>query len=180
MKFCILLVVLCAGCLTGSAEISKKELKEYSHTIEINGVDCRTQKNKSKNKYEVFTIDFSHDEQKSMDGLIARIAVEIVDKADKTKKTYLVTDTIPLGNSEDQSRNYTGTGYFELSIPHGSFDRLGVTAYAFELGVMEGGTFVPFDAKYNKVKTFDELTGRTATPFPGKYRLKQTFWVDGN
>lgn len=52
MKFCILLVAFCAGCLTGSAEISKKELKEYSRTIEINGVDCRTDKSKSKKKSE--------------------------------------------------------------------------------------------------------------------------------
>lgn len=177
MKFCILLVVFCTGCLTVSAEISKKELKEYSRLIKIDGIECSTQKNRSKKEFELFTIDFSSDEDKSLVGLVARIAVELVDA--QTKQTYLFTDQISLTDPSSRSDQYIGEGYFELEIPHGSFEKLKTTAYVFEIGIMDGKTFVPLNTKSKKAKSFEELAGKPSIPLSGNYRLRQVSWVDG-
>jgi len=180
MKYDMLLVAFFASCLMAAGELSKKEIKEYSHMIEIDNVENRAVKNRSNNKSEVFTIYFTSDEEQNLKGLAARIAVEVVDRADKEKKPYLVVGQTALRDPTKHFDNYTGRGYFEFVIPYGSFGRLDVKAYAFELGVLQGKTFVPFDAKYDDVKTYEELTGRTATKFPGKIKLTQSFYVTNN
>jgi hypothetical protein len=177
MKYGILLIAFCAGCLAASGEVSKDRLKALSRLVEIDGVECETSKNRSDVEYEVLTINFSSEES-SLTEITARIAVELTDT--HAKKTYLVTDSVRLRDPTKTSSTYTGEGYFELQIPHGTFEKLKTTAYAFELGVLDGKTFVPFDAKYKKVKTYEELTERTTTPFPETCRMGQSFWIEGN
>jgi len=172
MKYGILLLVaFCASCWVASGEVSQDRLKDLKKLVQIDRVKDSEHKN-SAGKCVDLRIDFSSD-QEGLEDVFARVAVELTDKV---KKTYWVeaSKTYPA----DFGENYTGEGYWMLMIPYGSFDKLKVSAFAVEFGVMDGDKFVPFDAVYDGVKTFDELIARTTTPFPGECKFGYTYMVD--
>ena len=175
MKYYILLVAFCAGCFIASAELSKSDLRDFGRLVRIDGVRASTNKKNRDEVYEVLRIEYSSEED-GLDDILFRVAVELTDK--KTKETYLAQKTRGHGNFSNHKGDYIGEGYWEFVISCGS-RRLKITGYAVEYGVMDGETFVPLDADYDDVKSFEELTTRTTTPYPEKVKLSSTYMVDG-
>ena len=102
-----------------------------------------------------------------------RVAVELTDK--KTKQTYLVKKIGKFADLLDiLEGEYNGEGYWELYMPYGDFDKLKMTAYVVQFGVLDNNTFVPFLAEFDDVKSYDELIERTAKEFPNSCRLLMT------
>jgi hypothetical protein len=171
MKYIMIGVALCVSCLMATGEISEDRLEELEDLIAIDSVSDTTEKTKS-GKVEVVEIFFSSDVEVP-EGIVFRIAVEFTDKE---KNTYLVEKVSKYGRF---SETYVGEGYWKLKMPNGSLERLKITGYAAENGVMDGKKFVPFNGDYDDVKTYEELTSRTTTPFPEKCSMGRTQYVDG-
>ena len=168
MKYMMILAVLFVSCVMAVGEVSKDRLKELERLVQIDGVRDSTDKTNA-GKVEVVQIDFSS-RDRHLDGVVFRIAVELTDS---DKNTYLVEQSREYGTFPEGYLNY---GDFKLRIPHGSFGRLKITGYAVEHGVMDGDKFIPFeDGDYDDVKTYEELTSRTTTPFPEKCKLGCTY-----
>jgi hypothetical protein len=175
MKYTLLLGAILSIGLMAMGELSKSDLRDFGRLVSIDGVIESTNKKNRDKVYEVLRIDYSSEED-GLDDILFRVAVELTDK--KTKETYLAQKTRGHGNFSNHKGDYIGEGYWEFIIPCGS-RRLKITGYAVEYGVMDGETFVPLDADYDDVKSFDELTTRTTTVFPGKVKLSSTYMVDG-
>ena len=177
MRYLALLIVFCMGCVAASGEITRKEMKKLGNRIEVDSVRTRTVKSRSKGKIEVIELEFSSEEEDQSD-LLFRVAVEVMDG---DKRLFLITDTHALRDTELTSSDYSGNGYFKMEVPYGSFTKLKVTACAFELGIMDGDTFVAFDGDYDHVKSYDELVQRTTVAFPGdRCRMGQTLYVSSD
>ena len=183
MKYIMIGVALLVSCLMATGysleeleslmaggEVSADRLKELDSLMAIDSVSDTTERTK-RGKVEVMEIFFSSDEQ-GVDGIAFRIAVELTDKK---KNTYLAEMT---GWHLEFPNSYSGEGYWTLKMPHGSLERLKITGYAAENGVMDGKKFVPFNGDYDDVKTYEELTRRTTTPFPEECTLRKTIMVD--
>jgi len=170
MKYTMIWIMLFVSCVMAMGEVSKNRLKDLRRLVKIDSVRTSTDKHKN-SKTEVLEFEFSS-EVEGLDEVVVRVAVEVTDK---TKKTYLVEKTRSSGNFPG---TYIGEGSWDLTIPQGNLERLKITGYAFEYGVMDGNKFVPFRGEYDDVKTYQELTSRTTTPFPAETQLSRTIWVD--
>lgn len=176
MKRGLLLFVFCAGCLVSNGEISKKQLKEFGKLAGLDGVSVSTEKTRQGVEFEVVRVDYSSEET-GLEDIFVRIAVEV---KDKEKNVYLIQEMGQYGDFGSGRGDYTGEGYWELSIPYGSFDKVKVIACAVEFGVYDGEEFVPFDSDYDHVKTFKELLDHKATPFPDKCKFGYTYLISSD
>ena len=173
MKYMMIWVVLFASCVMAMGEVSKDQLKDLERLVKIDGIHESTDKRNHDKKYAVLKIDYSS-EDTGLEEVLIRVTVELTDK---DKNTYLVEELGGYGTFPD---TYIGEGDWALRMPHGSLERLKITGYAVENGVLDGKRFVPFCGEYEDVKTYDELIARTTTPFPGECKLGGTISVDGN
>ena len=171
MKYTTWLVIFFAGYFTASAELSQKQLKAFKKLVQIDSVTESSDKARGK-KFEVLRVDFSS-EDNGLDGIFFRIAVEVTDR--KTKEVYLVKEISSFRSSFPDT--YMGEGDWKLRIPCGE-RRLKITGCALEYGVKEGRKFAPFMGEYDDVKSFEELTDRSTTPFPQESDLDYTYMVD--
>ena len=171
MKYYILLVALCVSCLMATGEGFKDQLKDAGKLVKMTAVrDCTDKK--SSGEYEVLKIEFSS-KQEGLGDIYVRVAVEVTDKE---KNTHLIEEMRKFPDDFDDK--YVGEGYWELEIPYGSFDKLKISAYAVEFALKDGEEFVPFDADYDDVKTYEELTARTTKSFPNECTLGRTIRVN--
>ncbi len=170
MKQTILLVILSLGCGVSMGEMTKKQIKSFKKLVKIDGSNYSFEERRDE-KHCILTIEFSAEEY-GLEKVIVRCAVELTDK--KTKQTYLVTKKRVHGSLDRGNYNqYIGEGYWTVLMPFGEFKRLKVTGYAFEYGIMDGGKFVPFEAEYDDVDTYEELVNRTPTAYPNKCSLNR-------
>jgi len=153
--------------------LSEDDVKELESSLDIAGVRDDTFKNDDREKFEVLEVNTFRDQDDVNFKLCIRMAVEVTDRQ---KKTYLAefTGTSP----EDYDSEYEGEDYWLLYMPYGSMDRLKITAFAVQYGVMDEDVFVPFVGEYDGVKTIEELQQRTTTPFPGKVSLKHYYMYE--
>lgn len=175
--FCMILI----GCPFAFGEISEDELDEYSDVIEIDGVTERSDERRDQ-EYEILEIRFSggndRDDVKYLPKIQIRFAVEITDK--KTKKTFLFEKQREHGDFSNFGDRYEGEGYWTLEIPHiPRIERLEISAYSLQYGVMDGETFIPFEEEFDDVDSYEELIERTKTPYPTDCSLRSTVYVDG-
>ncbi len=173
MKYYMLLVALFAGCLVSNGEFAKKELKRLGE-VEISGIREDTKKNDDRKKIETLEIStFQNNED--TEGFRLNVAVEITDKQ---KKTYLVE--YKGMQPSDFDSEFTGEGFWTLSMPHGDLERVKITAYAVQFGIMDeaANRFIICVEKYDGVKAYDELTTRTTNAFPGTVTLKYWYMFD--
>ena len=174
MKYTMILVALFVSCVTSLGEIERKQLKKLERLVRIDAIRESTDKRNHDKKYEVLKIDYSS-EDTGLEEVLIRVTVELTDK---DKNTYLVEELHGYGTFPEDT--YLGEGDWALRMPHGSLERLKITGYAVENGVLDGKEFVPFNGEYDDVKTYEELTARTTTPFPGECKLGGTISVDSN
>jgi hypothetical protein len=154
-----------------TGELSKDQLKDAEKLLSMGSVIDRNYENRS-GEFEIMEINFTS-KQEGLGDIYVRVAVEVTDKQ---KETYLVEEA---GKYPDDFGNaYAGEGHWKLDIPYGSFRRLKISGYAIEFGLMDGKEFVPFDADYDDVKTYEELTARTTTPFSGECKFGLTYMVE--
>ena len=167
MKLSWMVTVLMLVCLSVSGEVSK----DLKRLVKIDSVRD-SEKGSGTKKKLLLRVEFSSEEE-GLEAILVRIAVELTDK--KTKQVYLAGEMKNFGEMPD---GYVGEGYWELSMPYGDIDKLKLTAYVVEFGVMNGGAFVPFLTECDHAKSYDELTGRTAQKFPNQCKLIRMVLVD--
>lgn len=176
IKYGALLIAFFMSCMMASAEYSKKELKEFSRLVRLDGVTDKTDKDHGV-KTQVITIDYSdsNDEKDypALGRVMVRGAFEITDKETKQSYVFLINEP------KDVCRNpeYEGSGWWEVLIPYGRFSRIEVSAYALQFGLMDGDVFVPFEEDFDDVKTYEELMERTKTAYPFKCKINRHIYV---
>ncbi len=112
------------------------------------------------------------EEKKALEDVWIRVAVEITDKSEE--KSYLAEKKYKNGTF---GYEYLGHGYWSFKVPWGDIERLEISAYAVQYGVMDGDTFVPFAEELDDVDSYEELVERTTTPYPGETELRRTIYV---
>jgi hypothetical protein len=140
----------------GQGEFSKKEIKSLKKMVSIKDIHVS---DKTKNM-ELVTVVYNSSDKYYGSNYTPKIWIRIlVELMDSDKNTYLV----------DKIRVYDAVfpGQWDLSIPHGEYKRLRVTAYAAQHGIKKDGVFVPHDEELHRVRTLEELTDRTTQVFPG-------------
>ncbi len=165
MKAFLCIVIFFASCLISSGELTAKELKRLSKSVEIAGTRTQTWRNENREKFEILQINTFQD-QDDTTGFRIRFVVELTDNK---KNRYLVKLTADAPEGYDSE--YQGEDYWDLRMAHGEIGRPRVTGFAVQYGIMDGETFVPLVEEFDDVKTVDELTQRTPTPFPNQVRL---------
>jgi hypothetical protein len=174
MKLSWMVAVLLVACLSVSGEVSKDQFKDLKRLVQIEGVRDYEEEHQGGKRHKL-RVEFSS-EAEGMKEIRVRVAVELTDK--KTKQAYLVKQTGRFADMLDvHEGEYEGEGYWELYMPYGDFDKLKITAYVVQFGVMDGDTFVPFQTECDDVKSYDELIDRTANEFPNSCRLLMTLTV---
>ncbi len=177
MKIYILLAVFFASHLPSFGELSDKEMKRL-RDVEIAGIRIDTWKNKEREKSELLEVNTFQSEddpdEYDMTRFRIRLAVELTDKQ---KQTYLVqfTGIAP----EDFDSEYQGEDYWQLYMAHGDLERLKITGYRVEYGLMDGDTFVPLaQEEKDSEKMLDGLRQRTTRLFSGKVYLRHYYMYD--
>ncbi|MDD3276945.1 MAG: hypothetical protein PHP93_07855 [Kiritimatiellales bacterium] len=173
MKYTMLLISFFMSCLISQGELSEKQLKDAKKLVSIDAVRNSVE-NDTDGTSLLVQVEFSS-EKRGLNEVLFRVAIELTDREKKTYLLAALSKKIGI-----LSETYLGEGYWELKIPYGDMGRLKVTGYAAEFGLMDGEKFVPFDGKYKTVKTYEELTGRTTTPFPVGIKLAPHFENDDN
>jgi hypothetical protein len=170
MKYSWVVTVLILVCLSVSGEVSEDQLKDFRHLVRIDSI--RDYEGRSRaNKKHTLEVVFSS-ENDGVEDILVRVAVEMTDR--KTKQVYLAGKTRKFGQ---MPRNYRGEGLWYFTVPYGNFDRLKMTAYVVEFGVLDGDEFVPFLTECDHAESFDELTGRKAQTFPNSCGLSSMIKV---
>lgn len=173
MKVLWMVIVLAGVSLSGFAEVSKDRLRDLERLIKINAVRDFEDGHRADKKL-MLRVEFSSANE-GLDDMLIRIAVEMTDR--KTKQPYLAEEAGGFGN---MPANYEGKGVWELTIPYEEFEKLKMTAYVIEIGVLDGDTFVPVLAECDHAESYEELAGRTAMQkFPNRCKLSSVVMVDG-
>ena len=176
MKFFWTIAVVLVSALSVFGAVSEDLLEDMARLVEIDSIRDYEDDNKSRSSH-ILRVDFASDSE-GFENIFIRIAVEMTDK--KTKQTYLAEETRKYGKIEldtDRYDDYSGEGYWELRMPYGRFDKLKVTAYVVQHGVLDGKTFVPFETECDDVKGYSELVERTSVTFPEPVSLGRTIMV---
>lgn len=173
-KLTLFVLVLAAASLS-FAELSKKEARKMQSLVKIGSVSSRPQTGRN-GDYELIKIEYSSASYEEFNlGVAEKVWIRIAALiTDKSKKNYLVEQKNRYGEVED---TYMDEGYWSLKIEHGDLEKMKVVAYVIEHGIMEGKTFVPFDEKHKKIKSYEELTKETELPFPNETSLGCTRMV---
>ncbi len=176
MRFFWMTAVVLVSALSIFGTVSEDLLKDLARLVEIDSIRDYEDDNGLRPNH-ILKVDFATDPE-GFENVFIRIAVEMTDR--KTKKTYLAEETRKYGrivSDTDQYDDYSGEGYWEFRMPYGSFDKLKVTAYVVQHGVMDGGEFVPFETECDDVKSYSELVERTSVKFPEPVSLGRTILV---
>lgn len=171
MKKWMLLIVFCTSVVAAFGEISEKEMKRLTRSVDVVAVRDRSEKDDDRNRYLVLSIDTNQDSRDL--GFMMRILVEVIDKS---KNTYLIEAKGKQQNGMDDE--YTGEDQWELWMPYGEIDKPKVNASVVQYGIIdEDGTYYPLVEDYDGVKTMDEFTERTkeAAAFTGKIQLRHAY-----
>lgn len=174
----LLSAVVLAVCLPVSGKLTDKELKQFKSNVEIAGIRVSTWKNREREKSERMEINTFQSEDDPVDYDMSRFRMRmVVELTDRYKKTYLVrfTGAAP----EDYDSEYQGEDYWILSMAYGRFERLKVSAYAIQFGIMDDETFVPLaEAEDHSEDMRERVRTRTTTLFPGKVYLRHYYMYD--
>ena len=178
MKNYMLLAVFFASCFVAVGEFSEDELEQFHDEVSVGGVSDTTYRNDAREKSVDFEVNIVQSDGYPLDYDMSIFQIHVVvEVIDKKKNTYLVEyKGGPVqSHYEDNLDFYDGEDYWNLYIPYGDFERLKVTGYAVHYGVIDEEEFVLLAEDYDDVKTMEELTTRTTTPFPGKVKMKHYY-----
>jgi hypothetical protein len=172
MRYYLIATLFLAGCLISSGEYSERELKRIQRAVDIGGVSDDTWKNDDRERFEELEINTFQDIEYTS-GFRIRLAVELTDKE---KNRYIVKFT---GDGPDgYDSEYQGEDFWLLRMAHGDLQRLKISGYAVQYGIMDGETFIPLAEEYDDVETFEELTERDAIAFTNTVRLLHYYMYD--
>ncbi len=173
-----IVVFLFASHLLVFGEFTEKEMKHFKSNVEIAGTREDTFKNDAREKSETVEVNTfqDSDDPVNYDMSLFRI-VFCVELTDKQKNTYLVKFT---GKpSADYDSEYQGEDYWTLYMPHGDMERLKVSGYIVQYGIMDGDTFVPLAWKEdNSKKMLVGVRNGTTRNFSGRVRLTHYYMYD--
>jgi len=178
MKTYLLLIAFCASQLSSFGELTEKEQKQFKSNVEIGGIRADTWKSKDREKFEVLEVNTFQSEDDPIEYDMSRFRMRmVVELTDRQKETYLVRFT---GNApEDYDSEYQGEDYWMLRIAHGSFERLKISAYAIQYGILDDETFISLvEAEDHSEEMLERVkTGETVL-FPGKVYLRHYYMYD--
>ncbi|NNJ71097.1 MAG: hypothetical protein HKP10_07415 [Kiritimatiellales bacterium] len=173
----LLAAVLFVSFLPAFGGLTDDELKQFKSNLEIGGVRTDTEKDDGK-KLERLEVNTYQNEDDPLTYEMSRFRLRlIVELTDKDKNTYLVKFT---GNApEDFDSEYQGEDYWNLYMEHGDFDRLKISGYIVQYGIMDGETFVPLaDDEDDAEEMLERVRQRTTALFPGKFYLRHYYMYD--
>ena len=175
MKHSWMIIGLMLASLSVHGMLSDDELREMERLVKIDGVRDSEEGSDEQRRHEL-RIDFSS-ETEGMSGIYIRVAVELTDR--KTKQVYRVEEMGKFGDLlAIHHDDYQGEGRWELHMPCGELDKLKVTAYVVQFGVIDADAFVPLQTECDHVGSYDELMDRAAEEFPNPCKLLLTVMVD--
>jgi len=176
MNVYLFAAVFLTSCLMSSGELSRDEMKSL-RDVEIAGTRTDTWKNDDREKYEVLEVNTFQNEDDPLDYDMNQFRIRmVVELTNKEKKSFIIHFTGSPSNNYDSE--YMGEDYWKLYMAHGDLGRLSITGFAVQYGIMDEETFVPLGEEFDDVKSFDELSERTTTPFVGKFYLRHYFMYD--
>lgn len=164
-------------CLQAFGEFSKEELKQLED-VEIAGVRTDTWKDDDRNRYEVLEINTFQNKDDPLDFGMDRFRIRlVVVLTDKQKTNYLVQFAGSPNSGYDSG--YQGEDYWKLYIPHGDLERLKISAFVVQYGIMDDDVFVPLAEKEdNHADILSGLNERTLEYFPGQIYLRHYYMYD--
>ncbi len=175
MKINLLLAVFSASTLMAYAELSADELKVFKNELEIAGVRAETWKGEDRSKFERLGVNTfqSNDDPNNYDMSRFRLRL-VVELTDKDDITYLAKFT---GQApEDYDSEYLGEDYWGLYMAHGDLERLKISGYIVQYGIMDGETFIALAEEEKKSKEMlERVRERTTKLFPNKVYLRHYY-----
>jgi len=155
--------------MIAAAEFSEREMDRLQRSVQIGSIQDKTERNDDREKIEVMTLYTAQDERDT-EGFELRVTVEVEDGDDNT---YLIEIS---GGQRTVNSEYTGEDHWEVHIPYGEIDKLEISGYAIQYGVMDGDKFLLLAEEYDDVDTVQELKERTTASLTGvTVRLKHAY-----
>ncbi|MBC8206287.1 MAG: hypothetical protein H8E68_03955 [Kiritimatiellaeota bacterium] len=175
IKMYLLLTVFFAFCLPALAELNKDDAKHFDKYLKIYKVKDFNWRNDNRDKFEVVQVSTlqSPEDPKLYDMSRFRMRL-VVEVTDDQKKTYLVKYTAKARDNYESQ--YTGEDYWELYIAYGDFNRIKISGYSVEYGIMDGDTFIPLAQEEDDA---EEILAREESgdseAFPGEVFLSHYY-----
>lgn len=174
----LLLTALLVSLLPAFGGLSESELKHFRSNLEIGGVRSDTWKNEDRKKYELLEVNTFQSEDDLLNYDMSRFRMRLaVELTDAEKNTYLVKFT---GNAPGHyDSEYQGEDYWSLYMEYGELDRLKVSGYVVQYGIMDEGSFVPLvEEQDDAVEMRDRVRKGETRLFPGKVYLRHHYMYD--
>ena len=180
LKIYLLLVIFTASHITTFGQLKEDELKQFKRDFEIADVRVDTWKSdEDRAKFERLEVNTFQNEDDPVNYDMTRFRMRlVVELTDKDKKTYLVQFT---GNAPGEyDSEYMGEDYWNLFMAHGDLERLKVSGYMIQYGIMDGDTFIPLaEEEKGSEKMLEGVRNRTTVLFQGKIYLRHYYmYVD--
>jgi hypothetical protein len=175
MKVYLLLVVFLATHLHAFGELTAKELKQFKSELEIGGARTSTWKGDDRKKSELLEVNTFQSEDDPLTYDMSRFQMRlVVELTDKNSNTYLAKF---IGNApESYDSEYQGEDYWKFYMAHGEYERLKITGYVVQYGIMDGETFVSLAEDESKSdKMLERVREQTTTLFSGKVYLRHYY-----
>lgn len=147
----ILLLLGISICSVTAADLTERQ-EELSEQLKLLSVDDDDFEDDNDNEFFVLHVKTSQDANALDLTPTMRVTVKLFDK--KTKTTVFAQKE--QGGKRINDR-YTGTTRWEFHIPFGDMKKPKLEAYAVELGLNEGGTFIAGAFEYDGVESADEI-----------------------
>ncbi len=178
MKSYLLLIVLLVSHLPAFGELTEKELKQFKSNLEIGGVRADTWKSEDREKFELLEVNTFQSEDDPLNYEMNRFRLRlVVELTDKQGNTYLVKFA---GNAPaDYDSEYQGEDYWGLYMAHGDLERLKISGYVVQYGLMDGETFIPLaEDEDDAEEMLERVRNRTTKLFPGKVDLRHYYMFE--
>lgn len=174
-----IVLTVCFGSLFSAAgQLAEDELDNFEDYFEIDGVREDDWESEDHEEYELLQVATLQNPEDPLNYDMSRFRIRLaVEVTDKEKNTYLVRFT---GNSPGRyNSDYVGENYWNLYMAHGDLDRLKITGYAVQYGIMDSETFIPL---VNTEDDTDEMRERvrqgTTRLFENKVYLRHYYIYD--
>lgn len=154
----VMLLAVCLGCFTSFGEkISDDEIERLKGTVKIGGVGDTTEDGEDDQELEVlkfYTTQYEDDTDEYEFRI--KVVAEVTDK--KAKKVYLAKMARMQGAVDTE---YRGEDNWEFKIPYGDMEKVKITAYVIQYGVLSDREFIVLAEEMDDVDSLEELEART-------------------
>ena len=178
MKKYWIAALLAAVCLPLFGELTEKDLKHFKSNVEIAGIREDTWKNEDREKSETLEVNTFQDSDDPLEYDMSMFRIRfIVELTDKQKNRYLVK--FKGKPSADYDSEYQGEDYWTIYMPHGDLERLKVSGYLVQYGIMDDENFILLaEEEDDSDDMLEGVRNKTTLAFPGKIRVTHYYMYD--